>query len=72
MARNKKRGISPIISGVKRANNILITSGEFSSGIKAFELNEYDGEWDCSYPLIDVTDMNRPVVLNDERFWGKM
>lgn len=32
--------MSPIISGVKRANNILITSGEFSSGIKAFELNE--------------------------------
>ena len=31
----------------------------------------YDGEWDFSYPLIKITDMNRPVVLNDERFWGK-
>lgn len=31
----------------------------------------YDGVWDYSYPLIELTDMNRPVVLNDERFWGK-
>ena len=31
----------------------------------------YDGEWDCSYPLIDVTEANQSVLLNDERFWGK-
>ena len=31
----------------------------------------YNGEWDYAYPLIEITDMNRPVVLNDERFWGK-
>lgn len=31
----------------------------------------YDGEWDYAYPLVEITDMNRPVVLNDERFWGK-
>jgi hypothetical protein len=42
--KKRKRGMSPIISGVKRAGNILITSGEFSSGIKAFEPNE---DCDC-------------------------
>lgn len=31
----------------------------------------YDGEWDVAYPLIDVTETNQPVLLNDERFWGK-
>ena len=42
--KKRKRGMSPIISGVKRAGNILITSGEFSSGIKAFEPYK-----DCDY-----------------------
>ena len=32
-----KRGMSPTISGVYRASRILITSGEGSSGIKAYE-----------------------------------
>ena len=31
----------------------------------------YNGEWDYAYPLIEITDMNHPVVLNDERFWDK-
>lgn len=31
----------------------------------------YEGEWNYAYPLIEITDMNRPVVLNDERFWDK-
>ena len=31
----------------------------------------YDGVWDCLYPLIELTDTNRPILLNDERFWGK-
>jgi len=28
-------------------------------------------EWDVAYPLIDVTEANQSVLLNDERFWGK-
>lgn len=28
-------------------------------------------EWDVAYPLIDVTETNKSVLLNDERFWGK-
>lgn len=32
-----KRGMSPIITGVRRADKILITPGEYSSGIKAYE-----------------------------------
>ena len=32
-----RRGMSPTITGVKRAGRILITSGEYSSGIKAYE-----------------------------------
>lgn len=29
--------LSPTISGVYRANNILITSSDYSSGIKAYQ-----------------------------------
>lgn len=46
------RGMSPIISGVKRANIILITPNDFLSGIKAFE-PEY-GE----YKLITIKRQN--------------
>lgn len=49
---SEKRGMSPIISGVKRANRILITPNDFSSGIKAFE-PEY-GE----YKLITIKRQN--------------
>lgn len=28
-------------------------------------------EWDVAYPLIDVSEANQSVLLNDERFWGK-
>lgn len=38
----RKRGRSPIISGVKRANSVLVDSSEFSSGIYAFEPTEED------------------------------
>lgn len=34
---NRKGGMPPVISGIKRAGNILINSNEFSSGINAFE-----------------------------------
>ena len=33
----KPKRVSPTINGRKRANRILITNGEFSSGIKAYE-----------------------------------
>ena len=32
----------------------------------------YKGEWDFAYPLIEVTDMNRNIMLNNDRFWGKL
>ena len=32
-----KREMSPTISGVYRAPRVLVTSGEYSSGIKAYE-----------------------------------
>ena len=32
-----RRGMSPTITGVRRADKILITSGEGSTGIKAYE-----------------------------------
>lgn len=32
----------------------------------------YKGIWDFAYPLIEVTDMNRNIMLNDDRFWGKL
>lgn len=38
----------------------------FCKSIKAY----LDYEWDCSYPLIDVTEANQSVLLNDERLWG--
>ncbi len=38
----RKRGRSPIISGVKRSNSVLVDSSEFSSGIYAFEPTEED------------------------------
>lgn len=44
----RNRGMSPIISGVKRARNILLNSNEFSSEIKAFEPKEYFND----YPFI--------------------
>ena len=28
-------------------------------------------EWDVAYPIIDVTEANQSILLNDERFWGK-
>ena len=31
-----------------------------------------DYVWDCEYPLIDPTEANQSVLLNDERFWGKI
>ena len=32
-----KRGMSPVISGVIRAPRILLTPGDYSSGIRAYE-----------------------------------
>ena len=32
-----KRGMSPTISGVYRAPRVLVTSGEYSSGIRAYD-----------------------------------
>ena len=36
---------SPTIHGVRRANNILITPSEFSSGIRPYKSHENDEEW---------------------------
>lgn len=36
---------SPIIHGVRRANNILITSSEFSSGIRPYKAYEDDEDF---------------------------
>lgn len=31
-----------------------------------------DYEWDVAYPLIDCNDTNRSIVIDEERFWGKL
>ena len=41
----KHRYNSPTIHGVRRANNILITPSEFSSGIRPYKAHENDEEW---------------------------
>lgn len=42
-------------------------SAFFCKSIKIY----LDYEWDCSYPLIEPSEANKSVLLNDERFWGK-
>lgn len=42
---NNKRYNDPTIHGVRRANNILITPSEFSSGIRPYKSHENDEEW---------------------------
>lgn len=48
---NNKRYNDPTIHGVRRANNILITPSEFSSGIRPYKAHEDDEEWTCKKPL---------------------
>ena len=48
---DKHRYNSPTIHGVRRANNILITPSEFSSGIRPYKAHEDDEEWTCKKPL---------------------
>ena len=31
-----------------------------------------NNEWDVAYPLIEPTEANESVLLNDDRFWGKI
>ena len=31
-----------------------------------------NNEWDVAYPLIEVNDTNRSIVIDEERFWGKL
>lgn len=40
----------------------------FCKSIKTY----LDYEWDCSYPLIEPTETNEHILLNDDRFWGKI
>ena len=42
---NNKRYNDPTIHGVRRANNILITPSEVSSGIRPYKAHEDDEEW---------------------------
>lgn len=48
---NNKRYNDPTIHGVRRANNILITPSEVSSGIRPYKAHEDDEEWTYKKPL---------------------
>ena len=45
-----------------------INSTHFCKSIKTY----LGYEWDYSYPLIEPTEANKSVLLNDDRFWSKI
>lgn len=53
-------------NGLRKQSNS--NSAFFCKSIKTY----LDYEWDCSYPLIEPTEANESVLLNDDRFWGKI